>query len=156
MARAAPLSSMAGLAEGMQFAANLRDAPKLLTKNRIVLGDRLELQVVESGGVSLLRGIHPSDRLDEGRWAVVAVALTVRLVHESLGVENAITRVHLVCEGWGPVEEYNDYFGVPVEFGHAVNELIFREGALDESISHANAELFAYVLQHFEQALQRI
>ncbi|MEM6705566.1 MAG: AraC family transcriptional regulator ligand-binding domain-containing protein [Acidobacteriota bacterium] len=156
MARATPLSSMAGLAEGMQFAANLREALQLLTKNRMILGDRLEMEIVESDGVSLLKGDHPSDQIDRGRWAAVAVALTVRLIRETLGVENAFAKVRLMSEPWGRTEEYDAYFGVPVEFGLPINQIFFREGALDESIRHANTELFAYVSQHFEHALQRI
>lgn len=156
MARAAPLSCMAGLAEGMQFAENLRQALELLTQNRMLLGDRLELELIEHNGVSQLRGMHPADTIDEGRSAAMAGALTVRLIRESLGVDDAVERVGFTCSRWGPVEDYEDFFQVPIEFNLPANGIVFRRGSLDSAISHANTELFAYVEQHFQQAVERI
>lgn len=156
MARAAPLACMAGLAEGMQFAENLRQALELLTQNRMLLGDRLELELLEVDGVPQLRGEHPSDRIDQGRSAAMAGALTVRLIREALGVEDVLERVGFVCSQWGPIEAYEDYFRVPIEFDLPSNEIVFRPGSLESAISHANTELFAFVVQHFAQATERV
>ncbi|MEM6793073.1 MAG: AraC family transcriptional regulator ligand-binding domain-containing protein [Acidobacteriota bacterium] len=156
MARAAPMSSMAGLAEGMQFAESLRQALELLTENSIVLADRLQLELIEVEGTALLRGCHPADVIDGGRAAAMASALMARLVRESLGVEDAIERVNLACSPWGPMADYLEFFGVPVEFDLPANELIFRPGSLDAPISQANTELFAYVVQNFAHAAARL
>lgn len=156
MARAAPLTCMAGLAEGMQFAKNLRQAIELLTKNRMLLGDRLELELIEDGDVSRLRGMHPADTIDQGRSAAMAGALTVKLIRDALGVQEAIERVEFTCSPWGPVEDYEAFFEAPVEFDLPANGIVFRRGGLDSAISHANTELFAYVVQHFQQAVERI
>ncbi|MEM1177375.1 MAG: AraC family transcriptional regulator ligand-binding domain-containing protein [Acidobacteriota bacterium] len=156
MARAAPLSCMAGLAEGMQFAQDLRQALKLLTTNRMLLGDRLELELIETDGVAQLRGMHPADSIDEGRSATMAGALTVRLIREALGVPDAFESIGFASSLWGPLEDYQDYFQVPTSFNLPINTIVFRRGSLESPISHANTELFAYVVQHFAQAVERI
>ncbi|MEM6455287.1 MAG: AraC family transcriptional regulator ligand-binding domain-containing protein [Acidobacteriota bacterium] len=156
MARAAPLSCMAGLAEGMQFAQDLRQALELLTRNRMLLGDRLALHLIEDDGAARLQGAHPTDQIDQGRSACMAAALTVRLIRESLGVEGAIERVSFISRPWGPIEDYEAFFGVPLVFDRPANEIVFRPGSLDAPISHANTELFAYVVQHFAHAVERI
>ncbi|MEO1085054.1 MAG: AraC family transcriptional regulator ligand-binding domain-containing protein, partial [Acidobacteriota bacterium] len=104
MAKAAPFSCLGGLAEGMQFAENLRQAVQLLTRNRLILADRAELDFIETEGTAKMRGRHPLGELDRGISDTVALALTVRLVREFLGVEGAVESVSFVSKIWGSTE----------------------------------------------------
>ena len=63
MARAAPFTVFGGLAHGMQFAATLREALRLLTKNRALMADRLSLKLVEANGERVVgRNGHELER----------------------------------------------------------------------------------------------
>ncbi|MEM7584877.1 MAG: AraC family transcriptional regulator ligand-binding domain-containing protein [Acidobacteriota bacterium] len=156
MARAAPFSIYAGLAEGMQFATDLRQALQLVATNRILIADRVEMELIETDEAAFLTGSHPADAIDQGRTAEIAITLMVRLIREVLGVEDAVQRIRFNWGPWGPVEAYEDFFGVPIEFNQPRSRLFFHKERMTAAISHANTELFAYVEQHFAQAAARI
>lgn len=156
MAKAAPFSCLGGLAEGMQYADTLRQAVTLLTKNRLILADRLELELIETEESAKMRGWHPTGEIDQGLSDKMALALTVRLVRDFLGVEGAVESVSFTSRIWGSPEEYEAFFHVPIAFEQECNEIVLRKASLDAPISHANTELFAYVVQHFENAVRRI
>lgn len=156
MARATPFSVFAGLAEGMQFARNLEEALSLLAKNRVLLADRLEVALVEVDGAVMLQGTHPSDAIDEGRTSELAAALIVRLVREVLKVEDAVKGISLQYAAWGPKQAYHECFEVPVTFEQAEPGIIFHADKMKAGISHANAEMFSYVDEHFSQAIKHI
>lgn len=156
MAKAAPFSWFGGLVEGMQFAADLRQALVFMARNGIMLADRVQMELIETAHRAVLVIGHPNDSLDQGRTAEMGAALLVRVVREILGVENAVLRIRLPYQSWGPPSHYESFFGVPVTFDQKCGEIEFRKGKMDAVISHASSELFAFVDQHFNQAVARL
>lgn len=156
MARAAPFSCFAGLAEGAQFARDVREAMKLLKSNRALLADRLKVDLIESEEEALLVHSHPNDEIDSGRTSELAAAMIVRLVREILDAGDAIRRVTFHFAPWGPAEIYEEVFALPVAFNQPHSGVIFWQDKLALPVSQANAELFAYVRKHFEQTLRHI
>lgn len=156
MARAAPFTVFGGLAHGMQFAATLREALRLLTKNRALMADRLSLTLVEANGEAVLEGSHPSELIDKGRGGEVAMALVSRLVEEVLDIPCSITRVQFMQGPLGPVSAYEDFFKAPVLFEQVSNAIVFDGACLDDEPSQKNLELFKYVDEHYAQVLERI
>lgn len=156
MARAAPFSILGGLAHGMQFANNLREAMHLLITNRGLLADRFELSMEESETEAVVSGSHPADKIDRGRATEVGIALASRLITEALGVHGSIARVEFRYPPAGPASEFATFFNVPVLFEQPRDALVLHSNKLDSAVSQSNVELFNYVQQHFEQILRRV
>ena len=156
MAQAAPFSCFAGLAEGMKFAKDLRQALELLSRNRILIADRLEMELIETADRTVFAGGHPNDEIDQGRTAEMGISILLRMVREVLGVEDAVVRVAFPFSPWGAAQAYEDALGVPVSFHNGRGEIEFRKEKMDAPISQANTQLFAYVEQHFAQVAERI
>lgn len=155
-ARAAPVTLCGGLTHGMQFANTLREALSVVVRNRIVLAENLKLMLVDTPELQMMTGRHHLDHLDQGRSTEAGVGILYRVVHEVLEIRDAVERVEFAYGAKGPVSAYQDFFGVPVIFNRPVAAMVFRPGALDQTIRHANAELFAFVTQHFNDLVQRI
>ncbi|MEM6547982.1 MAG: AraC family transcriptional regulator ligand-binding domain-containing protein [Pseudomonadota bacterium] len=156
MARAAPFSLLGGLAHGAQFASTLRESLTLFVQNRILLADRLSLELQETETEAALIGSHPMDVVDLGRTTEVGVAVTARVIAEILHVEDAINRVEFSHEPFGSPADYERFFGVPVLFEKQRNALIFSPESMERPVRGANADLFAYVQIYFNQVLRRI
>lgn len=149
MARAAPFSFFGGLADGAQFADDLRTAIGLMIKNRAVIADRLELYLREEQSEVRLVTWHPLNHIDSGRSAETGMALVARLFAEFLGVHNCVQRVTLSHKPSCDVAHYVDYFGAPVEFNAREIALVLKPEKLNTRIKHANVELFNYVETFF-------
>ncbi|MEO0645941.1 MAG: AraC family transcriptional regulator, partial [Cyanobacteria bacterium J06650_10] len=67
MARAAPFSYFGGLADGAQFAHELRDAIALFVKNSTIIADQLEIGFSEDVDTPKFISRHPMDHIDDGR-----------------------------------------------------------------------------------------
>ena len=156
MAKAAPFSMFGGLAHGVQFAVNLREALTLMIRNRIVVADRLELSLHEHGDEAALVNFHPMDQLDNGRANEAGVAVATRVLSEILQVSKSLIRVEFSHPPRGSLEAYQSFFRVPVLFERERNALILQRAFLEAPISRANVQLFAYVEQHFDQVRSRI
>ncbi|MXY65928.1 AraC family transcriptional regulator [Candidatus Poribacteria bacterium] len=148
MARAAPFSYFGGLADGAQFADDLRGAVELFTRNSAVIADQLVLDFREETAESRLVSRHPMDAIDGGRSTEVGTALAARLFTDFLGVANCIQRIRYTHEPNCDVTYYLDYLGVPVEFNAHETALVFDAGKLGTRIKHANVVLFNYVKTH--------
>ena len=149
MAKAAPFSFFGGLADGAQFADDLRAAIGLLVANSRIITDRVEVEFEEGGAEPKLISHHPLDAIDGGRSAEMGMALGARLFTEFLGVENSIASVRLAHAPHCSEQYYTEFFRVPVEFAANQTALIFDADKLDVRIKHANVELFSYVETHF-------
>ena len=99
VARAAPFSCFAGLAEGMQYATNLRQALRLLVKSQVLIADRMKVELIETSEGTMLTGGHPAEEIDQGRTSEMVIALLVRMIREHLGIEDAVERIAFP---WGP------------------------------------------------------
>ena len=156
LGRAAPLTSLAGLAHGAQFAQNLRAALALLIDHRQLLADRLSLELRETDEETAFILSHPLDGVDGGRAHESGSVLVKRLVNEVLEIEGFLLAVEFASTGHGPVEAYDAFFGVPVRFQQSRNALILKPESLSWATSQANLQLFAFVRQYFGQALRQL
>ncbi|GJL65371.1 MAG: transcriptional regulator [Nitrospirales bacterium] len=152
MARATPFSYFGGLADGAQFAINLRESIELFTKNSSIIADQLELSFDESADVPKLISRHPMDHIDNGRSHEIGIGMVSRLCEEFLGVEDCLVRVSFMHEPNCDVIHYSNFFGVPVDFGASEMALYFKRESLIVGIKQSNVNLFNYVKTHFSIA----
>jgi len=156
IARAAPFSFFAGLAEGARYADDLRAAIMLLTRNCIVISDQLELTFHEGPEEVKLVSSHPMNQIDGGRSAEIGSACVPRLFSEFLGVRDCIERVTFSHSPSSDLCYYVDYFGVPVEFNADEISLIIKREKLNEPIKQANIQLFKYIQTHLSGIKKQI
>ncbi|MEM8635704.1 MAG: helix-turn-helix domain-containing protein [Pseudomonadota bacterium] len=156
MAQAAPYSVFGGLTQGMQFAGSLREALRFFAQNQMIMADRLQISLMESGDEARLEASHPAEVLDKGRAGEVAIAMVARFIGEVLQLRDCIARVHYASSPMGSVSAYEEFFGAPVLFNEAGNSVVFHRNRLDDTPSHRNLELFAFVAEVFDQRKKQI
>lgn len=149
MARAAPFSFFGGLAEGAQYADDLRSAIMLFAKNPALIAGKLKLRFIETSTSARLTSSQPLDCIDGGRSAEIVAALAARMFSEFLGVENAIQGAKMAHAPLTDEKHYVNFFGGPVEFNATETGILFHPEKLDTKIEHAHTELFSYVKTHF-------
>lgn len=149
-ARAAPFSTFGGLAHGMQFAANLRDAFVFSKRNSGVLADRLEIELEDGAEEVRVVSTHPLDSIDDGCTAEMGICLMARFIREVLGLRHALYRVDLLHAPRGSQYDYENHFLCPVRFSADANALVFRPQTMMIPVKMAEPTLFAFVEQHFE------
>ncbi|MEM6487455.1 MAG: AraC family transcriptional regulator ligand-binding domain-containing protein [Pseudomonadota bacterium] len=155
-ARAAPFALLGGIVHGLQYAATLHEALSFLVQNQSVLADRLSLRIETHGDRVLVIGNHPNDVLDHGRTSEVGVMLVIRVIREVLGQGRALAGVEIYGEPLGPAAEYEAFLRVPVSFATNQTMLVIRRAAMDEQVPGHNAELFAFVDEHFRLVRTRL
>ena len=96
------------------------------------------------------------DAIDSGCAAETGLALGVRFVREVLQVEDAVIRIEFSHQPFGPIQVYEDFFGVPVHFQQASNAIVFRHSDLDKVPHQPDPELFRYIQEHLALAQQRL
>ncbi|MEM9062185.1 MAG: AraC family transcriptional regulator ligand-binding domain-containing protein [Pseudomonadota bacterium] len=154
-ARAAPLSALAGLAHGAQFAPTFRDAMVFMRDNRNLVADRLEAEVIDANGETTIAHRHPNDVIDQGRFSEIGTGLAARVVREILGIHAPPLRVEVPFEPMGPESAYVRFFRCPVEFHAGRSAMIFRSSTLTEPVRTANLTLFDFVERHLQSDLSR-
>lgn len=156
LARAAPLSTLGGLAHGAQFAEDLSSALNLLVKNCRLLADRLEFALVVTNHDAALTFSHPLDTVEEGFAVEVGAGLIWRMVTEIVETPVALARVDFFHDNRHGQEFFETFFDCPVQFGQGRSALVFPRAAMDAAISQANIELFRFVHEYFDQARRRV
>ena len=156
MAQAAPFSYFGGLADGAQFADDLRTAIKLFVDNSSVIADQLEISFREDSIGARLISIHPMDHIDSGRSHEIGLGLVARLFSEFLGVDDCLERVTFKHEPNCDVAHYVEHFGVPVDFNAPDMAIFFNPEKLRTKIKYANVDLFNYVRTHLSGIQKRI
>ncbi|MEL6189725.1 MAG: AraC family transcriptional regulator ligand-binding domain-containing protein, partial [Myxococcota bacterium] len=156
LARSAPLQSLAGLAHGVQYAANVREALELCIENRSVLADRLDLELIENASEVAFTVAHPLDDRDQGEAAVTGLGMFLRVITQVMGVEGGVLRVDLRYVAQGPAESYASFFGAPVHFEGGRNALVLEPSCLERKGRQANLELFAFAGIYFSQLRQQL
>lgn len=149
-ARAAPFSTLGGLAHGMEFAATLRDAITFSQRNSGVLADRLNIHVEEGPKEARIVSQHPNDQIDEGCTVEMGLGLMARLFREVLGLKGALLRVELMHSPRCAPSEYEAHFLCPVRFSAESNALVIHSATLDVSIRRSDTAIFSFIEQHFE------
>jgi len=148
--RGASLSALGGMMHGMQYASTFREAIEFFIRHRVVLGDRLEIELVETEDEALLIAQHPADTIDGGYVSEVGAGLMVRLVREVLVLRAKPLRVELLTKQLGPMESYRDFFRCDVHFEAGRAALVYHRDLLSQRVGYADPTLFAFVERHFE------
>jgi len=156
MARAAPFSYFGGLADGAQFADDLRTAINLFVENSSIIADQLEIDFREDSLGARLISMHPMDHIDSGRSHEIGLGLVARLFTEFLGIDDCLERVTFRHDPNCDVAHYLDYFRVPVDFNAADMAIFFKPDKLGTRIKYANVDLFNYVQTHLSGIQKRI
>lgn len=145
MASAAPFSFFGPLAQGVQYAKDLRSALQVLAQYGSVLSDQVHTGLIESDSEVIFYSHHPVDVIDGGYGAEVALALASRLLKASIRGKNFLVRVEFTHRPLGLRKVYEDFFEVPVDFRQAHNALVFSQEALALPTKQPDPELFHYV-----------
>ncbi|MEM9003293.1 MAG: AraC family transcriptional regulator [Cyanobacteria bacterium P01_F01_bin.86] len=145
MASAAPFSFFGPVAQGVQYAKDLRSALQTLVKYGPVLSDQVHTELIESDAEAIFCSDHPVDAIDGGYGAEVAIALASRLLQAAIGERYSLVRVEFTHRPLGRRQVYEDFFAVPVYFQQAHNALVFRQEALILPTQQYDADLFHYV-----------
>ncbi|MEM7061245.1 MAG: AraC family transcriptional regulator ligand-binding domain-containing protein [Pseudomonadota bacterium] len=153
--RWAPLSALADLVHGTQFAPTLRDALGFLRDNRSHIADRLDVQLIESGDQTAIAAHHPNDAIDRGRISEMGAGLIARLVREILGVQTPPVRVDIQSDPMGSVEAYEIFFRCPVHFNTGRMALVFDNTTLSEPVKSGDPKLFEFAERHFQTNLRQ-
>lgn len=156
MAQSAPFSYFGGLANGAQFAYELRDAIALLVENSSLIADQLEISFSEAAACPQLISHHPMDHIDDGRSHEVGMGLVTRLFSEFLGVSDCLEHVTFKHEPNCDETYYVKVFGVPVDFNQSETALYFKREKLSFKIKHGNVNLFNYVKTHLSIVQKQI
>jgi len=156
MAQAAPFSYFGGLADGAQFADDLRTVIKLFVENSSIIADQLEIGFCEDSSGARLISIHPMDHIDNGRSHEIGLGLVARLFTEFLGVDDCLERVTFKHDPNCDTAHYVEYFGVPVGFNAPDMAIFFKPEKLGAKIKYANVDLFNYVRAHLSGIQKRI
>lgn len=155
-ARSAPFSALAGLVHGVQYASTIRDALDFVIRNRRLLADRLEIELIEVQDEVRLVTSHPNDIIDDGRVAEVGTAMCVRVVRDVLGLRTPPIRLELAFPPLGPETAYRAFFRCPVLFDGSALELVYPRDTLSRQVTSANPALFGFVERYFRLELGRI
>ena len=145
MASAAPFSFFGPLAQGVQYASNLRSALQLLVQYGTLLSDQVHVELIESHSEAIFCSDHPVDVIDGGYGAEAALALVNRLLQEAIGKEYSLARVEFAHRPLGLHRVYEDFFEAPVRFQQAHNVLVFPQETLLLPTRQWDADLFHHV-----------
>lgn len=156
MARAAPMQFFGALAFGVQYSETLAHAAKTFCRYITILSDAARARLVEDETTARLLVGHPTDELDGGAGAEVGVAMARRFIDEVLQMPEILEGVELAHTPFGPLETYEEFFGVPVRFRCEHTALVFARETLQLRPNAADPRLSSYIEAHLELALQKL
>ncbi|NEP11034.1 MAG: AraC family transcriptional regulator [Symploca sp. SIO2C1] len=156
MASAAPFSYFGPVAHAARYANDLRSSLQTLIRYRSLMSDQLHMALVETPLEAALQMYHPMDAEDGGYAAEVGIALGARFGREFIGVEDALARVDFAHQPLGPIQVYEDFFGIPVKFQQPHNALVFHSEALEQPTQQCNTHLFRYIQGHLDLVRERL
>ena len=151
MASIAPSAYFGTLFHAMRQAADIRGAIGLFIRFQRIMSDRVCIELAEEPIETSVRFSHPSDKLDGGCGAEVGAALNARFMREHFS-RDALVRVRFATPPHGPLEAYEDFFNVPVEFEKESNVLILKTTLLAQPVVKRDA----YLLGHLEKHLNEV
>ncbi len=141
MARTAPLCYLGAPGQLLRRAPDLRTMLELFEANCDLLGDRLEMKVIDWGKTeTILRTHQPLSRVDGGIGAEVGLCMGTRITQECFGGD-ALLRVQFSHSATGPVAAYEDFFKAPVSFKAKYNAMIFDSSCLERLNGKGRPEL---------------
>jgi len=150
MASIAPATYFGVVAHAMQQSENIRDALSLFVRFQTVMSDRLDTKISEGPIETSLQFYHPSDALDGGCGAEAGAAIAWSFGRKHFG-DDFLLRVQFAAAPHGDLEDYEEFFGTPVEFGTGRNELIFKTELLTEPNSRRDSNLWNHLIRYLEE-----
>lgn len=138
------------------MAPDLRSLLRMTVRNRSLMSDELQLQLVETETEARIRWTHPMDDVDGGYAAEVGMGMSVRGIGNRFGREGLILRVEFRHRPLGPLSAYQEFFGAPVLFEQPVNMLVFHAHALDRHNPKADPALQVFVQRHLDRIRQEL
>ncbi len=157
MARVAPLSIFGPLTYASRHAKDLRTLLSDFIRYRIVMSDRLHMEMDEDEHESRVRIHHPVDALDGGLAAEMGLAIGARFGWEHMpdGCDGLV-RVELAHAPNGPEEAYRAFFEVPVAFECPSNLLVFNTRDLQVAPKQTDPEMYRFIQDHLDAVHSRI
>lgn len=157
MAGLVPLPRLTGEVGRMaSLCPDLRSVLRLLVRNRALMSDTLEIELVEEAEEARLIWHHPMDLLDEGCGAEVFAAAAARqILAEYADTPGVLRRLDFRHAPLAPRARYAAHLSLPMRFGAPHNALVFAPEALDLSNPQAAPGLAVYAQQHLDHFGER-
>lgn len=156
MAQATPFSFFGSLLEGLECAPTVRQALNTAVRNCTVFADSSRHILTESGTKARLAFFHPMQFMDNGATTEVGIALYIRWIRETLGVDEAASRIEFAHRPNYPLSVYKDFLGVEVRFEQPSNAIILPRDALDHRPPLADEQLYRFNLTRLELIRERV
>ena len=156
IARCAPFSMLGGLVQGAMFAANFESALTWFIENSTVLADQAVLHLEKTATEVAFVVAHPFEAIDQGHTLEATMGLIWRLLNTITLPKAPIQRVEFANKKALPIHPYEAFFQAPVSFQTGRNILFFAPDTLHLPVRTANAQMFAFIQQHFADLRQKL
>lgn len=156
MADCIPPSFFGPMAHAGEHAASLRAALETLMQYRVLLSPELEISLHECDGEARVYVFHPADLEDYGWGSQSAMAIGVRFIREVMGLSGFLKGVEFAHAPIGALEEYQAFFGVPLEFNRPSNVVILHAELLDVPLRRADPRWFSSTRSHLDIAQEKL
>ncbi|MEM9462398.1 MAG: AraC family transcriptional regulator [Myxococcota bacterium] len=156
MAAVTPFTVFGPLMYVCHHAQDMRTQLQAFIRYQFVMSDRLHIELLEGDDEVTVRVHHPMDAHDGGLGAEVGLGLGARVGRELMEPHRGLMRVELDHPPFGPIAEYEAFFGVPARFGCPTNRLVFHPEALDAPPKQPDPSLFRFIQGHLDQARARV
>ncbi|MEL7355885.1 MAG: AraC family transcriptional regulator ligand-binding domain-containing protein [Cyanobacteria bacterium J06560_6] len=156
IAHCAPFSMLGGLVQGAMFATDFESALTWFVENSSIIADQSVVQLEKTTSEVSLVIAHPSEPLDHGHTLEATTGLIWRLLNTITVSTAPLQRVEFANKKSVPLQAYEDFFQAPVTFHTGRNALVFSTDILRRPVRSANAQMFAFIQQHFADLRQKL
>ena len=156
IAQCAPFSMLGGMVQGAMFATDVESALNWFVENSTVLADQAVLHLEKTVSDSAFVVSHPFEAMDQGHTLEATMGLIWRLLNTITQPEAPPLRVEFANIIAVPLQPYEAFFQAPVSFQTGRNALFFSLDTLHLPIRSANAQMFAFIQQHFADLRQKL
>ncbi|MEL7069770.1 MAG: AraC family transcriptional regulator ligand-binding domain-containing protein [Cyanobacteria bacterium J06581_3] len=156
IAHCAPFSMLGGLVQGAMFATDFESALTWFVENSSIIADQSVVQLEKTTSEVSLVIAHPSEPLDHGHTLEATTGLIWRLLNTITVSTAPLQRVEFANKKSVPLQAYEAFFQAPVTFHTGRNALVFSTDILRRPVRSANAQMFAFIQQHFADLRQKL
>ena len=156
IAQCAPFSMLGGLVQGAMFATDFEAALIWFVENSTVLADQAAIHLEKTTSEVAFIVAHPFEAMDQGHTLEATTGLIWRLLNTITLPKAPLQRVEFANKKDVPVQPYEAFFQAPVSFQTGRNALFFSLDTLRLPIRSANAQMFAFIQQHFADLRQKL
>ena len=138
-----------------RHSVDLRGAIRLFIRFQRIMSDRVSVELSEGPVETSVLFSHPSDSLDGGCGAEVGQAICALFVREHLSPD-ALLRIEFAASPHGPLEVYENFFKVPVEFEKESNAFIVKTTSLAQPVLKRDAHLLEHLEHHLDEVFDAL